>query len=56
MTQEPDGVIRWTSPAGHDHHTHPENPFIGGNLTTAPAPAPASAPARDPAPEREHAA
>ncbi len=28
MTQEPGGVIRWTSPAGHDHRTEPENPFL----------------------------
>ena len=27
MTQEPDGTIRWTSPAGHDHTTQPERPF-----------------------------
>jgi len=50
MTQEPDGTIRWTSPAGHDHHTHPENPFTEETLTSAPS-------ARDPAIERdEHAA
>jgi hypothetical protein len=49
MTQQPDGVIRWTSPAGHDHTTHPEHPFIERTLTPAPA--------RDPVPERdEHAA
>ncbi|RXZ72882.1 HNH endonuclease [Agromyces albus] len=28
MTQEPGGVIRWTSPAGHVLRTHPERPFI----------------------------
>ena len=29
MAQEPGGVIRWTSPAGHVIRTHPERPFIG---------------------------
>jgi hypothetical protein len=28
MTQEPGGVIRWTSPAGHVLRTYPERPFI----------------------------
>ena len=28
MTQEPAGVIRWTSPAGHQHTTQPEQPFV----------------------------
>lgn len=28
MTQEPGGVIRWDSPAGHVLRTHPERPFI----------------------------
>ena len=28
MTQEPGGVIRWTSPAGREHITGPENPFV----------------------------
>ncbi|WP_448810398.1 DUF222 domain-containing protein [Agromyces bauzanensis] len=28
MTQEPGGIIRWTSPAGHHHTTQPENPFL----------------------------
>ncbi|UOE44145.1 HNH endonuclease signature motif containing protein [Agromyces larvae] len=28
MTQEPGGVIRWTSPAGHVLRTHPQRPFM----------------------------
>ncbi|WP_136707673.1 HNH endonuclease signature motif containing protein [Agromyces sp. H66] len=28
ITLEPGGVIRWTSPAGRDHTTQPENPFL----------------------------
>lgn len=36
MTQEPGGVIRWTSPAGHVLRTYPERPF------TAVPPAPAA--------------
>ncbi len=28
MTQEPGGVIRWTSPAGRERTTGPENPFV----------------------------
>ncbi|WP_395244143.1 DUF222 domain-containing protein [Agromyces sp. MMS24-K17] len=28
MTQEPGGVIRWTSPAGHVLRTHPQRPFL----------------------------
>lgn len=27
MTQERDGTIRWTSPAGHEHISQPEHPF-----------------------------
>ena len=28
MSQDAYGVIRWTSPAGREHTTHPENPFV----------------------------
>ena len=28
MSQDAHGVIRWTSPAGREHTTHPENPFV----------------------------
>lgn len=46
MTQEPGGVIRWTSPAGHVLRTHPERPFTAvpdAAMHTAPSAAPAAA-------------
>jgi hypothetical protein len=46
MTQEPGGVIRWTSPAGHVLRTHPERPFIAvpdAALHTAPSDVPEAA-------------
>lgn len=38
MTQEPAGVIRWTSPAGHEHTTLPERPFIEHLRSALPGP------------------
>ncbi|WP_448005083.1 DUF222 domain-containing protein [Agromyces bauzanensis] len=46
MTQEPGGVIRWTSPAGHHHTTQPEHPFPQ-------PPTPHARTEHDPATERE---
>jgi hypothetical protein len=35
MSQAPGGGIRWTSPAGIEHVTHPENPFVAGERAEA---------------------
>ncbi|MBT2517850.1 DUF222 domain-containing protein [Streptomyces sp. ISL-90] len=44
MTQSPGGDIRWTSPAGREYHTTPDQPFT----PTRPGDAPASPPAAPP--------
>ncbi|MDQ0576865.1 hypothetical protein QFZ29_003088 [Agromyces albus] len=55
MTQTPGGDIRWTSPAGREHHTTPTHPFapISGSQVNAERSAPPSPPAdaRQPASE-----
>ena len=46
VTQEPGGVIRWTSPAGHVLRTYPERPFIAVPPDAAPGAEPGEATGR----------
>jgi hypothetical protein len=62
VEQEPGGVLRWSSPAGHDLRTYPERPFIPVTAESRvmwpppePVPPNASVPPPDPVPSDDPA-